>query len=130
MFKQIMVATDGSDHAQKAEDIAIELAKKLDAKVIAVHIMDEKLIYPFEVLEEEGKKILANVQAKGREKGVQVDEILIYGNPKNDMKKIADRSKADLIVIGHGKSGLEKFLIGSVAENTLKKVEIPVLVVK
>ncbi|BAW31213.1 MAG TPA: universal stress protein [Methanothermobacter sp.] len=130
MFKRIMVATDGSDHAQKAEDIAIGLAKKLDAKVIAVHIMDEKLIYPFEVLEEEGKKILTNVQEKGREKGVQVDEILIYGSPTNDMKKIADRSKADLIVIGHGKSGLEKFLIGSVAENTLKKVKIPVLVVK
>ncbi|MDI9624470.1 MAG: universal stress protein [Methanothermobacter sp.] len=130
MFKRIMVPTDGSEQAQKAENIAIELAEKLDARVIAVHIMDEKLIYPFEVLEEEGKNILAKVQEKGKRKGVKVDEILIYGNPIHDMKKIAERSKADLIIMGHGKSGLEKFLMGSVAENTLKNVKIPVLIVK
>ncbi|MDI3484547.1 MAG: hypothetical protein PWQ74_1134 [Methanobacteriaceae archaeon] len=130
MFKRIMVPTDGSEQAQKAEDIAIELAKRLDARVIAVHVMDEKLIYPFEVLEEEGKKILAKVQEKGKRRGVTVDEILIYGSPTHDMKKIAKKSKADLIVIGHGKSGLEKFLMGSVAESTLKNVKIPVLIVK
>lgn len=66
MFKRIMVPTDGSEQAQKAEDIAIELAEKLGARVVAVHIMDEKLIYPFEVLEEEGKSILAKVQEKGK----------------------------------------------------------------
>ncbi|MBC7101015.1 MAG: universal stress protein [Methanobacteriales archaeon] len=130
MFKRIMVPTDGSEQAQKAEDIAIELAEKLGARVVAVHIMDEKLIYPFEVLEEEGKSILAKVQEKGKKRGVQVDEILIYGNPIHDMKKIAERSKADLIIMGHGKSGFEKFLMGSVAESTLKNVKIPVLIVK
>lgn len=130
MFKRIMVPTDGSEQARKAEDIAIELAKKLDARVIAVHVMDEKLIYPFEVLEEEGKNILAKVREKGEKRDVAVDEILIYGNPTHDMKKIAERSKADLIVIGHGKSGFEKFLMGSVAESTLKNVKIPVLIVK
>jgi Universal stress protein family. len=46
MFKRIMVPTDGSKQAQKAEDIAIELARKLDARVIAVHVMDEKLNLP------------------------------------------------------------------------------------
>ncbi|MGB9845533.1 universal stress protein [Methanothermobacter tenebrarum] len=130
MFKRIMVPTDGSEQAQKAEDIAIELAEKLGARVVAVHIMDEKLIYPFEVLEEEGKSILAKVQEKGKKRGVQIDEILIYGNPIHDMKKIAERSKADLIIMGHGKSGFEKFLMGSVAESTLKNVKIPVLIVK
>lgn len=130
MFKRIMVPTDGSEQAQKAEDIAIELAEKLGARVVAVHIMDEKLIYPFEVLEEEGKSILAKVQEKGKKRGVQVDEILIYGNPIHDMKKIAERSKTDLIIMGHGKSGFEKFLMGSVAESTLKNVKIPVLIVK
>ena len=67
---------------------------------------------------------------KGKKRGVQVDEILIYGNPIHDMKKIAERSKADLIIMGHGKSGFEKFLMGSVAESTLKNVKIPVLIVK
>jgi len=65
MFKRIMVPTDGSEQAQKAEDIAIELARRLDTRIIAVHVMDEKLIYPFEVLEE-GKN--PSESARKREK--------------------------------------------------------------
>ncbi|MCK9151652.1 universal stress protein [Methanobacterium alcaliphilum] len=131
MFKKIMVPSDGSDFAAKAEDLAIDLASKISARVVGVHVIDEKLIYPFEVLEEEGNTILRNLQKKGEKKGVDVDEVLIFGNPRHDMKKIAEKSDADLIVIGsHGRSGLEKLLMGSVAENTLKTADIPVLLVK
>lgn len=131
MFKNIMVPTDGSKFADKAADIAIEMAKKFDARVTAVHVIDDKLIYPFEVLEEEGKTVLNQVQEKGKDNGVQVDEILIVGSPTRDMEKIVEKADADIIVIGtHGKTGLEKLLMGSVAENTLKTVKVPVLIVK
>ncbi|MDI6702472.1 universal stress protein [Methanothermobacter wolfeii] len=131
MFEKIMVPTDGSEYAARAEDIAIELAGRLGAVVVAVHVIDEKLIYPFEVLEEEGKEILGAVQRKGREAGVRVDEVLVFGSPAHDMKKIADKTGADLVVIAsHGRSGLEKILMGSVAETTLKTVTVPVLLVK
>jgi len=130
MFEKIMVPTDGSEYAARAEDIAIELAGRLGAVVVAVHVIDEKLIYPFEVLEEEGKEILGAVQRKGREAGVRVDEVLVFGSPAHDMKKIADKTGADLVVIAsHGRSGLEKILMGSVAETTLKTVTVPVLLV-
>lgn len=56
MFKTIMVPTDGSKNAQKAEDVAISIARNFQAILMVVHIIDEKLIYPFEVLEEDGKK--------------------------------------------------------------------------
>lgn len=131
MFKNILVPTDGSKYASKAEDIAIAMAKKLDAVVIAVYVIDEKLLYPFEVLEDEGKSILKNVSKKGIKKGVRVDEVLVVGDPRHDMPKIAKKTDADIIVIGtHGKGGLEKLLLGSVAENTLKSAKIPVLLVK
>ncbi|KAF5073630.1 universal stress protein [Methanobacterium aggregans] len=131
MFKNIMLPTDGSKFAEKAADIAIEMAKKLDARVTAVHVIDDKLIYPFEVLEEEGKTVLNHVQEKGKENGVPVDEILIVGSPTRDMEKIVEKAGADIIIIGtHGKTGLEKLLMGSVAENTLKTVKVPVLIVK
>ncbi|MCG2829062.1 universal stress protein [Methanothermobacter sp. K4] len=131
MFERIMVPTDGSEYAAKAEDLAIELAGRLGSVVVAVHVIDEKLIYPFDVLEDEGKEILAAVQRKGREAGVQVDEVLVFGSPAHDMKKIAEKTGADLVVIAsHGRSGLEKLLMGSVAETTLKTVEVPVLLVK
>ncbi|BAM69367.1 MULTISPECIES: universal stress protein [unclassified Methanothermobacter] len=131
MFERIMVPTDGSEYAAKAEDLAIELADRLGSVVVAVHVIDEKLIYPFDVLEDEGKEILAAVQRKGRDAGVQVDEVLVFGSPAHDMKKIAEKTGADLVVIAsHGRSGLERLLMGSVAETTLKTVEVPVLLVK
>jgi len=131
MFNTIMVPTDGSEYSKKAEDTALSLAKKLGSNVVAVHIIDEKLIYPYEVLEEEGKAILQEVQKKGKEMDVEVHEILIVGNPTHDMAKITEKSGADLVVIStHGKTGLEKLIMGSVAENALKKVPVPVLLVK
>lgn len=131
MFKKIMVPTDGSEHAKRAEDMALSLAKELDSEVVAVHIIDDKLIYPYEVLEDEGKAILNNVQKKGQETGVEVHEILIVGSPTHDMKKITQKAEADLVVISpHGKSGLEKLLMGSVAETTVKNIDLPVLLVK
>lgn len=131
MFNKIMIPSDGSKFAEKAEDLAIDLAEKLGSTVIAVHIIDEKLIYPFDVMEEEGNEILSKIREKGKTKNVKVEEVLIFGNPRHDMKKIAEKSHADLVVIGsHGRSGLEKILMGSVAENALKTVEMPVLLVK
>jgi nucleotide-binding universal stress UspA family protein len=131
MFKKILVPTDGSEYAAKAEDLAISLAKKLVSEVIAVHVIDEKLIYPYEVMENEGNEILAKVHEKGKKEGVSVKDVLIFGDPRHDMNKIALKSDADLIVIGsHGRTGLERLLMGSVADTTLKTSEIPVLLVK
>lgn len=131
MFKTIMVPTDGSEFAQKAEDIAISIAAKYDAKIIGVYVIDDKLIYPYEVLEDEGRDVLKNLSSKAKKEGIVVDEILVIGNPAKDLIIITGRMKPDLVVIGtHSKKGLEKLLLGSVAENVLKKVETPVLLVK
>lgn len=131
LFKTIMVPTDGSKFSLKAEDVAISVAKNFKGKLVVVHIIDEKLIYPFEVLEEEGNAILDKAAIKGEKQGVYVEKVLIVGNPVHDMAKIVERTGADLVVIGtHGKTGLTKILMGSVAENTLKTVKVPVLLVK
>jgi nucleotide-binding universal stress UspA family protein len=131
MFSTIMVPTDGSEYAALAEDMAIKLALKLGSRVVAVHVIDEKLIYPYEILEDEGKSILENVRKKGENVGLQVDEILIMGSPTHDLAKIAEKANADLVIIAsHGRSGLTKLLIGSVAENVLKVVNVPILLVK
>ena len=126
-----MVPTDGSKCSLKAEDVAITIAQKFNGKLVAVHIIDEQLIYPFEILEEEGNKILDSVAEKGRRQDVEVEQVLIVGNPTHDMAKIVEKTRADLLVIGsHGKTGLTKILMGSVAESALKSVKIPVLMVR
>jgi len=131
MFKTILVPTDGSEYAKRAENVAISLANKYDARIVGVYVIDEKLIYPYDVLEDEGKSILKNLSNKAKEKGVVVDEILVFGDPRKDLITITKRMNADIIVIGtHGKKGLEKLLLGSVAESILKSVDAPVLLVK
>ena len=85
----------------------------------------------YDVLEDEGKSILKNLSKKAKENGAIVDEILVFGDPRKDIPTITKRMNADIVVIGtHGKKGLEKLILGSVAESILKSVEVPVLLVK
>lgn len=131
MFETILVPTDGSKYAERAEDIAISMASKYNSRIVGVYILDEKLIYPYDVLEDEGKAILKNLSEKAKKENVVVDEILVFGDPRKDLVTISKRMNSDIIVIGtHGKKGFEKILLGSVAENILKSVNIPVLLVK
>jgi len=131
MFEKILVPTDGSEYADRAVEVALGLARELGTRVVALHVLDEKLILPLEVLEEEGRHILEEVRRRGEEIEVPVDEIILFGNPRQDMAKIATKSGADLMIIGtHGRTGVEKLLLGSVAENALKTVEVPVMLVK
>jgi nucleotide-binding universal stress UspA family protein len=131
LFERIMIPTDGSKFAARSEDIAMEIAKKFNSTVIAVHIIDEKLIYPFEVLEDEGKSILKKVRDRAEKEDLAIEDVLIVGNPIHDMAKIVKKTKSDLVVIGtHGKTGLEKLILGSVADNALKTVQVPLLLVK
>ncbi len=131
MFKTILVPTDGSEYAGRAEDIAISMANKYDARIVGVYVIDEKLIYPYDVLEEEGKSILKKLSEKAKKEDVNVDEILVFGDPRKDIPTITRRMDADIVIIGtHGKKGLEKLIMGSVAESILKSVEAPVMLVK
>ncbi len=131
MFEKILVPTDGSEYADRAVEVALGLARELGTRVVALHVLDEKLILPLEVLEEEGRHILEEVRRRGEEIEVPVDEIILFGNPRQDMAKITTKSGADLMIIGtHGRTGVEKLLLGSVAENALKTVEVPVMLVK
>ena len=131
VFKTVIVPTDGSKFAEKAEDMAISIAKNFNGKLVVLNIIDEKLIYPFEVLEKEGNDILEKAANKAEDQDVTVETVLIVGDPTHDMPKIVEKTGADLVVIGtHGKTGIEKLLMGSVAENTIKTVKVPVLLVK
>ncbi len=131
LFERIMIPTDGSKFAARSEDVTMEIAKKFNSTVVAVHIIDEKLIYPFEVLEDEGKSILKKVRERAEKEDLAIEEVLIVGSPIHDMAKIVKKTKSDLVIIGtHGKTGLEKLILGSVAESALKTVQVPLLLVK
>lgn len=146
MFEKILIATDGSGHSEKAADIAIEIAKVSKGKVTALYVIDIGKEYATgdityniadEVIEamrsslkKQGEDATRSVEEKAKKAGVTVERKVIEGHPASDILKMAQDSKMDLIVIGSiGVTGLNKFLLGSVAEKVVRNSRVPVMVV-
>ena len=146
-IKKILVAVDGSDPSFNASTYAIELAKRFDAELIALHV-----IYPIysqieialspravrleEVTRKEmekGKEHVDKVEQKGTEKNVSVKTDVIIGitSVVKEIVEYAEKKKIDMIVIGsRGMTGFKKMLLGSVASGVVTYSHCPVLVVK
>jgi nucleotide-binding universal stress UspA family protein len=139
-YNKIMVATDGSGQARKAIEAAIELSKLSGAKLYAVYVIVpagfsprdfgwEKALRDF--LKDEGEKAVSFVEDAGKTATVDVKPVILEGDPADRILEFAERENIDLIVMGTlGKTGLERFLLGSVAEKVVRHSKIPVMVVK
>lgn len=136
MFKNILVANDGSEYGNKSVDLAIDLAVKYDSKISALYVMDFASDLSYDELDDEGGAILDKITAKGNEAGVTVVEHIITANPVNDMETMIRKINPDIVVIGaHGttydknqEANVSK--IGSVAKNALRVSKVPVILVK
>ena len=136
MFDVITVPIDESEYADKAIDIAVDLASKYGSKIAAVHVISENSIFTYDDLEDNGDNLLSKITNKAGEMDVEVVEHLITGEPLRDIDVIINKTKADLVVIPA--YGYDTFLrgtdttnfIGSVAERLIKNSKVPVLIVK
>jgi len=146
MFEKILIATDGSKHSEKAAANGLEMAKLTQSRVTALYVADMgRYILPVdasynisgEIIDgmrgsvlEEGKAAVKRVEEMAKEAGVPFESKILEGNPANDIIKFADEDRADLIAIGGiGRTGLEKFLMGSVAEKVVRNSRVPVLTI-
>ena len=144
IYRKIMVATDGSELVRKAVDSAIEIAKLSGAKLYAVHVITLGAYYSIttsrdaewkkemkEQLITESKEATAYVENAGRVANVEVESVILEGSPAKELVDFAEKNDIDLIVMGtHGKTGILRFLIGSVAENVVRYSKKTVLVVR
>lgn len=136
MFKNILVANDGSEYGNKSVDLAIDLAVKYDSKISALYVMDFASDLSYDELDDEGGAILDKITAKGNEAGVTVVEHIITANPVNDMETMIRKINPDIVVIGAHGTTYDKnqettvSKIGSVAKNTLRVSKVPVILVK
>lgn len=143
IYRKIMVATDGSEHVRKAIAAAVEIAKVSGAKLYAVYVMadDEfSMTYPknaelekvfVNYLRNEGKEATAYVEISGKDKNIEVESVILEGSPAHEIVNFAEENDIDLIVMGtHGKSAIERFLLGSVAENVVRHSKKAALVVR
>ena len=84
-----------------------------------------------ESIREAGEKATLHVSDLARASDVESERLIVEGNPPNEILRIAEDDKIDVIVIGSiGKTGLEKFLMGSVAEKVVHDSKLPVLIVR
>ena len=141
-YNRVMIATDGSELGRKAVHNGIEIARLAGAKVYAVYVVTSKGRSSIprdsgwenamnEHLKTEGGDAISFIEEKGKAAGVEVKSVILEGNPGDELVKFADKNDIDLVVMGtQGKSGVQRFLLGSVAENVVRHSKKAVLVVR
>src|ERR1017187_787414 len=136
-FKTILFATDFSPASHVAFEVAAALARDYKAGMIAVHVIEPVSMgfseYTAYVGPDEDMGLaLANLQAiKAPSPRVTIEHRLLEGDPSTVIAETAAETGADLVVMGtHGRTGLTRFVMGSVAEEVLRRAPCPVLTVR
>lgn len=136
--RRILVPTDGSATAVEATYVAIGLAKTLGAEVLALFVDPSHVVDPIEeemVEQSEGVHHSAAglrlAVVSGQRNGVSVRTMTGEGATAHAILQVATDEECDLIVIGNtGRRGIQRMMLGSVAEAVVRDADIPVLVVK
>jgi nucleotide-binding universal stress UspA family protein len=148
-MKKILVPTDFSKSAQTATEVAYDIAKKANAEVILLHVIEELAGSSFNIegqvetsanwedklftmkMIEKGKKQLAKVADDLKANGVSVREELRLGTPFHGMRTIISERKVDLVVMGtSGHTKMEEMIIGTNTEKVVRHSQCPVLTVQ
>lgn len=145
-YKKIVVAVDGSATSDLALNEAIRLAGAGDAEVLALYIVDNgQLMFDvayydptpvMHALAESGERALAAAAQRLAAQGVSyetrlVTEQAVGGDIAGSVNEAASNWGADLIVIGtHGRRGVRRLVLGSVAESVMRQANVPVLLVR
>lgn len=135
MFKKILVPIDGSETSGKAFQIAIGAAAQGKGKLVVLHVMEPS---PYEGLTEYNKtardeavKVLDAAAASCQDRGVASETVLVEAvHVDEGILSAAAEHDCDVIIMGtHGRRGLNRLLMGSVATNVLASATMPVLIV-
>jgi nucleotide-binding universal stress UspA family protein len=133
-IKKILTAIDGSKHADKALEFAIQLAKHYNANLALLHVEEDKLVriggpQVVDCLGTVGECILKDAQKKVQD--ISFNKVLEYGSPAEIIIKVAKKGKVDIIVVGsRGLSSIRRYLLGSVSDDVSMHARNSVLIVK
>jgi nucleotide-binding universal stress UspA family protein len=142
MYKKILVPLDGSDLAKKGLDEAEKLAKIFDSEIFLFQVVpfmpiygSPELVTPLIVDEkqkEAAEKYLLNITEELRKKGFKVSSMVRTGQQVAvEIIDFAKESGVDLIVMcTHGRSGITRWVLGSVALKILTRAETPILLLR
>ena len=142
MYKRVVVPLDGSPLAEGMLRFIVDVAGPLDLEVLLLRVIRTPppqvdatiraaLLESAEYSTEDAREYLAPLAADLRRRGIRVRTQVRYGEPVDEIVEYAREMAADLIAMTtHGRSGLGRWLFGSVAEAVLRQTEIPVFLMR
>ncbi len=138
--KTYLVPVDFSKGSEFALNQAIKMARENQGKLFLVHVISTTFAFPlevgfgdiFEAMEKDARERMRKLVRRKRLKPGKYRSILIQGGDAAlAITGLARRSRASMIIMGsHGRTGLQRLMLGSVAERTLRYAKCPVLIVK
>lgn len=138
MYKKILLPTDGSEYAEREIERATKLLAE-DGEVVVLSVATELRKTAFQRSKDIDKankeslqeaKEYVKAMKEGFDDSVNVKTKVVVGFPAESINSVAEEEGCDLIIIASsGKSGLHRFVIGSVAEKVLKDSDIDVLLI-
>lgn len=138
MFDSILFPTDGNDGSDRVFEFVLDIAEAHGATVHLLNVADTNVTShadtdagTTDVLVDRGETLLAELGDRARERGVDVSEAVVQGDPYSTITEYADRHAVDAIVMPtHGRGALGRFLLGSVATKVVRTADVPVLTVR
>jgi nucleotide-binding universal stress UspA family protein len=138
--KTYLVPVDFSKGSEAALGHAIAMARENNARIILLHVIPAAMVYPSEgtafdfygLLERDARENFTKLMRRKKLQPKQFRVVLERGvNPAEIIARQAKKLKAAMIIMGsHGRTGLQRFILGSVAERTIRYSDCPVLIVK
>ena len=142
-FRRILHSTDFSPASAPAFRRAVMLAKACRAPLVLVHVMTPPSPFIGEgtpprtyadlllIARRSAAKRLAALLTRARRNGIRAQTLFVEGLPADEILRAARRARADLVVMGtHGRSGVSRLFMGSVAERVVRESRLPVLTVR
>jgi nucleotide-binding universal stress UspA family protein len=140
---KILHPTDFSECATAAQSVAVDLARKLGAELVLVQALVEAPLYSEGFISRRQVQTVYDAQRKWsedtlearaeqlRQSGIKTSWRVQMGAPSEEIVRTAEEEHADMIVMGtHGRSGLNRVLLGSVTERVIRLARCPVLTVR
>jgi nucleotide-binding universal stress UspA family protein len=140
-ISRVLVPTDGSDAAEAAVNHAVAVAEACGAAVRVLSVVDTRALAAqselapsdvmLESLEERSEHAVNEVAERCEAAGLSVETAIARGAPSRAVCEDAAENNADLVVMGtRGRSGLDRVLLGSVTERTVRHAPVPVMAVR
>jgi nucleotide-binding universal stress UspA family protein len=140
MYDRVLVATDGSDAADAAIEEAIDLAEDQAAELHVLNVVEVQAVESMgpspasavDSMEEAGERVVDGAIEQAKKAGLSgVEGVTIRGLPHQEIVEYVEEHDIDIVVLGtHGRTGLDRLLLGSVAEKVVRLSAAPVLTVR